>query len=130
MNRLARISDVRDERFYTAGIPFVEGGVRHLTRFDDVEEAFKHERYGRLTMDLSFLRAFLVNLGVQGAGEGSYQRPLPVDARDVKIDGSPGRHGVLHKILAKCFTKASLNQLQADVREYADAVAGRHRGRS
>ncbi|WP_327141521.1 cytochrome P450 [Nocardia sp. NBC_01327] len=109
----------RDSRFYTAGEPFEEQGVLHFTRMADVVEIFRWEKKGAFTTDFSYLLEFVGGLGVPMPARPHLNMLFPWTQGEERLDGSPGRHAVLHGLLAKHFGRTSIAELETTVRDLA-----------
>ncbi|MFF2554600.1 cytochrome P450 [Nocardia sp. NPDC058058] len=109
----------RDSRFYTAAEPFEEQGMLHFTRMADVVEIFRWEKKGAFTTDFSYLLEFVGGLGVPMPERPHLNMLFPWTRGETRVDGSPGRHAVLHELLARHFGKGSIAGLEPTVRELA-----------
>lgn len=107
----------RDPRFYTAGEPFEEQGMLHSTRMADIVEIFRLEKKGAFTTDFTYLLEFVGGLGVPMPARPHLNMLFPWTQGETRQDGSPGRHAVLHGLLAKHFGKKPIAELETTVRE-------------
>ncbi|WP_067693293.1 cytochrome P450 [Nocardia jejuensis] len=113
-----RPSDLpRDSRFYCATEPFQEQGILHFTRMSDVVEIFRLEKKGAFTTDFSYLLDFVGGLGMPTPARPHLNMLFPWTQGDQRVDGSPGRHAVLHGLLADYFGRRSIADLETTVRE-------------
>ncbi|MEV6072345.1 cytochrome P450 [Nocardia sp. NPDC052001] len=109
----------RDPRFYTAAEPFEEQEMLHFTRMADVVEIFRLEKKGAFTTDFSYLLEFVGGMGVPMPERPHLNMLFPWTRGETRADGSPGRHAVLHELLAKHFGRNSIAELEPTVRDLA-----------
>lgn len=111
----------RDIRFYRPAEPFEEEGCLHITRMVDVLEIFRLEKQGAFTNDFTYLLRFLGQVGVPLPSRPHINLLFPWMQGDLRADGSPGRHSVLHGILAKHFSRQRIMSLEPDIQRLSRA---------
>jgi cytochrome P450 len=111
---------VRPAPYGTPGEPFFdERGVLHLTRYADVTEITRRERRGQFTVAFSVVREGLEKYGITVPDPVHVAWLFPWAQGTVEADGSPGRHAVLHGVLAEYLGKQAVRDLRPTMVEIA-----------
>lgn len=112
---------VRPAPFSTPGEPFFdERGALHLTRYDDVTEVTKRERRsGQFSAALSVMTEMLAKHGMTVPDPVHIAWRFPWAQGVVEADGSPGRHPVLHEVLAEYLGRQAIRDLGPTMAELA-----------
>jgi cytochrome P450 len=104
---------VRPAPYSTAGEPFFdERGTLHLIRYHDVPEVTRRERRGQFSAALSVVRRALARHGMTVPDPVHLAWLFPWVQGTVEADGSPGRHAVLHGVLAEYLGKQAVRDLR------------------
>lgn len=109
----------REGRFYSAADPFEDQGALHFTRMAEVVEILRLEKRGAFTTDFTYLLEFAASMGVPMPSRPHLNLLFPWTQGETRINGSPGRHAVLHGLLAKHFGRRSITGLEDTVRDLA-----------
>ncbi|MEU7632087.1 cytochrome P450 [Nocardia sp. NPDC049220] len=107
----------RDSRFYRAAEPFEEQGALHFTRMAEVVEIFRLEKRGALSTDFTYLLEFVGGMGMPAPSRPHLNMLFPWTQGETRADGSPGRHAILHGLLAKHFSRRSIAELEDTVKD-------------
>jgi cytochrome P450 len=111
---------VRPAPYGTPGEPFFdEQGALHLTRYHDVTEITRRERRGQFSSALSVVRRTLEKHGMTAPDPVHLAWLFPWTQGTVEADGSPGRHAVLHGVLAEYLGKQAVRDLRPTMVEIA-----------
>ena len=114
---------VRPAPYGTAGEPFFdERGTLHLTRYHDVTEITRRERRGQFSAALSVVRRALSRHGMTVPDRVHLAWLFPWVQGTVEADGSPGRHAVLHGVLAEYLGKQAVRDLRPTMVEIANRL--------
>lgn len=114
---------VRPAPFSTPGEPFFdERGALHLTRYRDVTEITRRERKGQFSTALSVMRATLARHGMTAPDPVHLSWLFPWAQGLTEADGSPGRHAVLHGVLAEYLGRQAVRDIRPTMRELASQL--------
>jgi len=111
---------VRPAPYSVAGDPFFdERGALHLTRYRDVTEITRRERRGQFSAALSVMRRTLARHGMTAPDPVHLSWRFPWAQGLTEADGSPGRHTVLHGVLAEYLGKQAVRDSRPIMRVLA-----------
>jgi len=109
----------RPAEFYVAGRPFTHEGLLHLTSMRDLIEVFTAEHRGAFTTDYTYLMEGLRIAGVPVPRNPHLNMLFPWTQGNTQANGSPGRHDVLHGLIAPYFSKKAVAASLPTIQEYA-----------